>query len=340
MQKLRSLLYHAFVIIGYTLLISKLASKAFGLKETLTSHMGLLISYELTILTTVSLVYYWYKRHKAQKDAGHNTPYAVTKKDIPPHCREKISDIRQTLRKPAVILRSTPVEQLPEGHVSCLGRVTWQLPGEEWPVDDKGKRLEPLATLFVPDLPGVPTALSQVALITIFAPEEAWANNPDEMPRLGCVVRTYPSLDNLEPCNHISTVWNTCILTPEAVANDMPYGRCCGGGDEMWDKIVELEEKYPIEYEEHICNAAYRTYEVAQFPARHFTNPELHAIYETHKLGGYPTFIQDGGEIDDYPFVMQLSFDEAAGLEIADAGSYYFFYNAAENDWLVTSDSY
>jgi hypothetical protein len=25
---------------------------------------------------------------------------------------------------------------------------------------------------------------------------------------------------------------------------------------------------------------------------------------------------------------------------IADAGSYYFFYNAAENDWLVTSDSY
>lgn len=24
---------------------------------------------------------------------------------------------------------------------------------------------------------------------------------------------------------------------------------------------------------------------------------------------------------------------------IADAGSYYFFYNAAENDWLVTSDS-
>jgi hypothetical protein len=25
---------------------------------------------------------------------------------------------------------------------------------------------------------------------------------------------------------------------------------------------------------------------------------------------------------------------------IADVGSYYFFYNAAENDWLVTSDSY
>ena len=25
---------------------------------------------------------------------------------------------------------------------------------------------------------------------------------------------------------------------------------------------------------------------------------------------------------------------------IVDAGSYYFFYNAAENDWLVTSDSY
>jgi len=113
-----------------------------------------------------------------------------------------------------------------------------------------------------------------------------------------------------------------------------------GGGDEIWDKIIELEDKHHIEYEERICDTACETRDMKDFPAGHFTNPALHATYETHKIGGYPTFIQDGSEPDDYPFVLQITWDSAADLDIADAGIYYFFYNAEKNDWLVTSDCY
>lgn len=136
---------------------------------------------------------------------------------------EEIAAIRRTFRRPAVILRSTLVTELPEGYVSCLGRVTWQLPGEEWPTDADGKRLEPLATLFVPDMPAVPAPLRKVALITIYAPFENDID-PAEDPMMGCVVRSYPSLEGLQACDAVSSEWKTCLLTPVSVENDMPTG--------------------------------------------------------------------------------------------------------------------
>lgn len=331
MKLLGTVLYHIFVVLGWSFLISKVLSRLLGLKEKVGDNIGLALAYFLSIVLAVSVCWYIYKRKAPSPEVSPN---------VTAELQPQIDDIRRTLQKPAVILRSAPAAELPAGHVSCLGRVTWQLPGEEWPVDADGKQLEPLATLFVPDLPGVPAGLRQVALITIFAREEAWAETPEEKPQLGCVIRTYPTLEGLVPCDYVSGIWKTCILTPEPVAHDMPFGRCSGGGDEMWDKIVELEERHHIEYEEAICDAAHETRDMGKFPAGYFTNPALHATYETHKIGGYPTFIQDGGEPDDHPFVLQITWDSAADLDIGDAGIYYFFYNAEENDWLVTSDCY
>lgn len=331
MKLLGSILYHIFVVLGWSLLISKVVSRLLGLKEKVGDNIGLLIAYFLTIVLAVSVCWYIYNR---------KAPVSKTLPTDTTELQPQIDAIRQTLQKPAVVLRSTPVNEVPGGHVSCLGRVTWQLPGEEWPVDADGNRMEPLATLFVPDLPGVPAALSQVALITIFAHEEAWAETPEEKPQLGCVIRTYPTLEGLVPCNYVSGIWKTCVLSPEAVAHDMPFGRCSGGGDEMWDKIIELEEKHHIEYEENICDAAYSTNEMEQIPAGVLSNHDQYAIHENHKIGGYPTFIQDGSEPEGYPFVLQITWDSEAGLDIGDAGIYYFFYNAEKNDWLVTSDCY
>jgi len=336
-KKLRSVLYNIFIILGTTLFFSRLLSRIFGLKEQLSGNVELIIGYELAILLSVSLGWYWYNRRHTNAKPGKQENGTAS---YPEELITTINELRRRMRKEAVILRSSPTQQMPEGYVSCLGRVTWQLPGEEWPTDAQGKRLEPLATIFVPDMTGVPKALSKMALITIFAPEGAWAELPEEKPTLGCVIRTYPTLEDLEPCNYVSSVWNTCQLTPEAVANDMSFSRCSGGGDEIWDKIVELEEKYDIEYEEKICDAAHHTNEMRKFPAGYFSNPSLHATFETHKIGGYPTFLQDGEVPENYTFVLQLNYDEEAGLDIADAGCYYFFYNAEKNDWLVTSDSY
>ena len=189
MKKLRSLLYDVFVVIGISLLVSKLVSRVFELKEVLMADTRLLIGYELAIVLLVSLGVCW---AKSPDRSSRKAPQ-----------ESAISELRNKLGKAAVVLRSTPASGPIEGHVSCLGRVTWQLPGEECPVDAEGKPLDPLATLFVPDLPGVPKALRKVALITIFAPEEAWASDPDEEPQLGCVIRTYPELEGLVPCKYV-----------------------------------------------------------------------------------------------------------------------------------------
>lgn len=255
--------------------------------------------------------------------------------------REAIAgEMRSKFPAHAVVLRSTPAAQLPEGHVSCLGRVTWQLPGEDWPTDAQGKRLEPLATLFVPDMPGVPEALRQVALITIFAPEEGWAENPDEKPQLGCVIRVYPTLEGLVPCDYASQVWKTCILTPEAVAHDMPKWPDCGGDERLWSRFLSMETIIDIDdYHKDICSAVYETILKEKFPAAF--DASAPAVYETHKIGGYPTYAQGAPDIPaSYPFVMQINFDSDADLNIGDCGSYYFYYNADKNDWRVYSDCY
>jgi hypothetical protein len=174
-----------------------------------------------------------------------------------------------------------------------------------------------MATLFVRDLPYVPAPLRKLELITIYAPQEAWAMDPEEEPRLGCVIRGYTSTEGLEPCDYESTELTPCILTPEHVGNDIPKWPDCGGSKELWEEICEHEIIRGRDYQEDI------------YPAD----------YETHKLGGYPTYAQGAPDIPEgYEFVLQISFDENAGLTIGDLGNYFFFYNANEDDWRVYAD--
>ena len=332
MKLLGTILYHIFVVLGWSLLISKVVSRIFGLKEKVGDSMGLVLAYFLSIVLAVSVSWYIYNRKAPDSEAA---PAQLNE------LRPRIDALRQNLQKPAVILRSTLLTtDMPGGHVSCLGRVTWQKPGEEWPVDADGKQLEPLATLFVPDLSGVPAELSKVALITIFATEEGWSENPEEKPQLGCVIRTYPSLEGLVPCDYVSSIWKTCLLTPEAVKHDMPRWPNCGGTDEEWDIIRSLEEKHKMDYDKNICDIVYESIHKADFPQSFSADDSLHAVYETHKIGGYPTYIQDTEAPRNYTYVMQIGYDPDAGLEFADCGCYYFYYNAEKNEWRVHFDCY
>ena len=230
-----------------------------------------------------------------------------------------LDELRQKLNREAVLFHSKAAQGEPAGTQSWLGRVTWQHPGEKRPVDTEGTPLEPLATLFVRDLPYVPAPLRKLELITIYAPQEAWAMDPEEEPRLGCVIRGYASTEGLEPCDYTSDELTPCILTPEHVENDIPKWPDCGGSDELWEEICEHEIIRGRDYQEDI------------YPAD----------YDTHKLGGYPTYAQGAPDIPaGYEFVLQISFDENAGLTIGDLGNYFFFYNASENDWQVYADCY
>lgn len=331
MKLLGAILYHIFVVLGWSFLISKVVSRLLGLKEKAGDNIGLALAYFLSIVLAVSVCWYIYNRKAPTPEASH--PETI-------ELQPRIDDLRRTLQKPAVILRSTPAPGKPEGHVSCLGRVTWQLPGETCPVDEEGKPLEPLATLFVPKLPGVPAELSNVALITIFATEEGWAEAPETKPQLGCVIRTYPTLDGLVPCDYVSGIWKTCILTPEAVKHDMPRWPDCGGTDEEWDIIRALEKKHKIDYHENICDTVYESIHKADFPQSFSADDTVHAVYETHKFGGYPTYIQDNEVPENHTYVMQVGYDPDAGFEFADCGCYYFYYNAEKNSWRVLFDSY
>ncbi len=231
----------------------------------------------------------------------------------------QVKEIRRKLRRKAVIFKSSAAEQYTPDFSSYLGKVAWQRPGETWPTDAEGNMLEPLATIFLKDLPTLPTALKKVELITIFAPQDAWTRDSDEYPRLGCMIRTYSTTEGLTPCNYTAKSLTPCLLTPELVKNDMPNAPTCGGTDELWDHIDETERALEVDYREDIQEEE----------------------YETHKIGGYPTYAQYPPELPGgYNFVLQISSDDTAGLEIGDSGNYYFYYNSRKKDWLVHADCY
>lgn len=239
----------------------------------------------------------------------------VVRKKRPP---TSPGDIRRKLHRKAVVFRSEVAEQGADAPLSRLGCVTRQLPGESCPTDEAGNPLEPLATIFLRDLPHLPTALKKLALITIFAPRNAWVSGVEEA-RTGCVIRGYSTTENLEICDYRATGLTPCILTPEPVSNDMPAWQACGGSGELWAQIEDFEAAHDMDYREDICDSA----------------------HETHKIGGYPTYAQEAPQQPaGYSFVLQICSDDAAGLSIGDSGSYYFFYNPRRNDWRVHADCY
>lgn len=248
-------------------------------------------------------------------DALRERGIEVVRKMRPP---TSPGDVRRKLRRKAVVLRSEAAEQGADAPLSRLGCVTRQLPGESCPTDAEGNPLEPLATIFLRDLPHLPSSLKKLALITVFAPPNAWASDAEDA-RLGCVIRAYSTTENLEVCDYRATGLTPCILTPEPVSNDMPAWQACGGSDELWEQIEALEAAHDLDYRENICDTA----------------------HETHKIGGYPTYAQEAPQQPaGYSFVLQICSDDAAGLNIGDCGSYYFFYNPRRNDWRVHADCY
>ena len=70
-----------------------------------------------------------------------------------------LDELHRQWNREAIIFRSQKDELPPSGMQSWLGRVAWQHPGETRPADAEGCPLEPLATLFIRDLPYIPAPL-------------------------------------------------------------------------------------------------------------------------------------------------------------------------------------
>lgn len=209
--------------------------------------------------------------------------------------------------------RKSPVED------ECwLGRVTRRLPGEEWPRDRRGRRLVPLATIFLRNMHGVPCFLQHLELITIFAPRGLSVLH--SYPQSGFVIRTYESTQNLEVWDCTSRALEPCVLYPSFVDRDLPGREALYSDDKIWSVFEQMSEK---------------------------TCETIEAEYKNlgHKLGGYPIYLQSCPSYIHaythavgYQYVLQIDTDFEAGLRIGDMGHFYFYCDEHARRWYIHSD--
>ena len=237
---------------------------------------------------------------------------------------EEIDNIKMRLRRKAISFQTggfRPTYQLGEG---WIGKVCWQLPGDEIPLGKTGKLMDPIASIFIDNPDYVPNSLKNIKLINIFFDSDFWENGTSDEAeyreyRSWFKIDLYDSLDNLVPCDYISNDLKPFPLKPIYIENDFPNHDSIFMVDyDLEDEIFNLEDE-GIDYYNDI-----------------FENNDIN-----HKIGGFPSTIQEGIGFDDgYEYVMQIVSDEKIGLNIFDGGNFYFGYNPTTNQWAVRCDYY
>ena len=228
-----------------------------------------------------------------------------------------VEEIKEKLRKKAVVFMTGGIRPTNELGESWVGKVCWKLPDEEEPINEKGQRLTPIATIFLDGLEYIPDALKNVKMINIFMDEDIWDNLVADDYSNWFKINLYDDLGKLVPCNYISDKMRDFPLIPRIVEDDYPMWEDLD--DDLIDIISDMEETDGIDY---------------------FTDI-FEKNYDKHKIGGYPSTIQGGVGFDDcYEYVLQIATDEKANFNIVDAGNFYFAYNPKLNSWSIRCDFY
>ncbi|MBG9452590.1 hypothetical protein ABE61_00420 [Lysinibacillus sphaericus] len=226
----------------------------------------------------------------------------------------KVVDIKARLVRQATIFETGGIRPTHDLLESWIGFVGWSLPAEGCP-----RGFQPLATLFLKELPYVPTSLQQIELLTLFMNEEIFDHLiEDDLSRF-FEIRAYTSLEGLVQQNWQHDRIRAFPLIPKMVDNDYPTWDGGGIPSDVEDEILRLEHEEDIEYFDDI----------------------VEEIYAVHKIGGYPAFCQSGRDYgEEFPFVLQIASDEKAYFNIVDNGNFYFFFNRELNEWRVDCDFY
>lgn len=225
-----------------------------------------------------------------------------------------IKHIQSQLAKQATIFQTggfRPSHKLLE---SWIGFVGWSLLEEDRPSD-----FQPLATLFLKDLPYVPLALQPFQLVTLFVHENIFDHLMEDDLSTYFEIRAYTTLENLVQRDWQHDHIRAFPLQAEHIHNDYPVWDGGGIPAQIEEDILRLEHEEDLNYFDDI----------------------LEDLYPLHKIGGYPTFCQSGYNFgEDTPFVFQIASDAKAQLNIVDNGNFYFFYNPTEQKWRVYCDFY
>ncbi|MGE7948967.1 DUF1963 domain-containing protein [Lysinibacillus sp. NPDC093688] len=226
----------------------------------------------------------------------------------------KIDDIKAQLVRQATIFETGGIRPTHDLLESWIGYVGWSLPTEQCP-----QGFQPLATLFLKELPFVPAALKHMELLTLFINEEIFDHLiEDDLSRF-FVIRAYTSLEGL-----VQQTWQhdrirAFPLISKWIDNDYPTWDGGGIPSDVEDEILRLEHEEDVEYFDDI----------------------VEEIFAVHKIGGYPSFCQSGRDYgEEFPFVLQIASDEKAYFNIVDNGNFYFFFNCELDEWRVYCDFY
>ncbi len=183
---------------------------------------------------------------------------------------------------------------------SWFGNVFLFREEEGIPTDADGGTLVPLLQLSLPGIPHVPEALSGIALLTIFIPEDPLSMREAEGSNWH--VREYASLEGLvrKEIAHTSSI-RPFPIRFELVERDYPQGL----PEEGFDGLDA--DRYPSVY--------------------------------AHKLGGWPTFCQEPVDFDEgVDFVLQIASDGKLAFTVAGSGQLLFTKERATGRWRVYSD--
>lgn len=231
-----------------------------------------------------------------------------------------IESLKFVLGKKAVVFDTGGIKPTNELGESWIGKVCWKRADEKQPIGKNGTPMFPIATIFVEDSEYTPKALKNVRLITIYMDFEFWNNLGAEDYKDFFVINVYNDFDQLVQCNYTSDEITPFPLVPKRVDDEFPLSDEIEYISEAYDDIIsDYEEKGVWDYYEDIFGQ---------------NNSK-------HKIGGYPCHIQGPVGYDDgYEFVLQISSDEKAGMNIVEGGNFYFGYNPEKNDWSVRCDFY
>lgn len=225
-----------------------------------------------------------------------------------------IKHIQSQLAKQATIFQTGGCRPTHELLESWIGYVGWSLPEEGRPSD-----FQPLATLFLKDLPYVPLALQSFQLVTLFVHENIFDHLMEDDLSTYFEIRAYTTLENLVQRDWQHDHIRAFPLQAEHIHNDYPVWDGGGIPAQIEEDILRLEHEEDLNYFDDI----------------------LEDLYPQHKIGGYPTFCQSGYDFgEDTPFVFQIASDAKAQLNIVDNGNFYFFYNPTAQTWRVYCDFY
>jgi len=227
-------------------------------------------------------------------------------------------EIRQRAVRSASKLIAGGFRPSGENTESWLGRVFLYAADELIPTDSEGNGLYPLAQIYLPGLPFVPSCLNGIALITVFIGRKY----PRRFEPMGqtWLIREYSDIGALER-KELQTEGSFLKAFPvssELTENDWPNWDGGGLEEEVSDAILNLEDSGEIEDYYDIADHEYG-----------------------HKVGGYPSFCQSGvNPGEGFQFAFQISSDPKINLNVVDNGSFQFYRNPSNGEWKIYYDFY